>query len=1652
MNLGFVPRFLKYDQKDDDNNTMKTLKGLFSLPTILLLSLILAGCMPDSLTKFKEDPPVKAVDQGGSGNIPDADENCVVGNNNGGSCTPISSLEYTGTGLTSASGPVGSCSYVYTFVGETTTTTLGSKVVFDANLGPSNVSNLDNFVVYSMAKLSGSDVPVSLNATSGQLSFTLNGFTKAGTYQITSTHAYTGNSQCAVITFSAVNTISKVNPVLLANEYVVLGAGPEIIDDDGVSVFNVGAGNSPNISSSNGANGVVEYIDRVNYRISVRTPVEQAINIFERNAPIDSSGTFVTSKSTIDRLIYSFDSTDFPASWPLKLYNDRNEVLQPDEIKMQNIVISPEVEKIRSGISTNGNYCVNSGSVDRRVIYKQSAANYIYLNACDLTVRMQGTVTDEVQPFNIYTVTVTNPKGTTVSTSFRFSSLSERPIKAVEDIYYPQNWKGGNERFVMEVSSAAAFVKPAKLTGKLNLVSGSTTITGTGTNFLTQLITGSLFVVRGKVYEVQTVSSNTSIVVTTAPAETVSNVDAIPINWVLTGYSDNGTFDTTADDVYPRALIESVNVAENEVYITRKRGYFRPNMSLSSGAEYISNQATLERVTFVFSPEDELLAPGITPVVCGLPLVDNGTGTDLVCPASGDISGQTMSFTSSPILSSGTNLNLSATTGALSEIVSSDDLPVATSTQLLTLSATTLLNEVYSKEFSYRVLETPNHLSYGNFVLLQLTDISSWVQGSFISSPTQVPLNQSEETQGIVRKIIAPDRLLVEVIQGQFSEDSGVDNIRYYSAQRAEIVKSEVVTARLAMSQNNNANADAGDFFTSSSGAQGVIVHVEGLDLYARTSGGRIANTDTLTNISRTPVQTLGAVTLIESNQVRITTSAAPTNELQYVGAHLINDSQTTRGIINSKPSTPANTLDIQVISGFFSLGDDIDGNKYYSGADATISAISTDPRINLYRGKISSIEMAIDVDSSDIEYEIIPALPTGLQLNTETGVISGNPTDSMGEKSFVIIARNEAGSTYYETSLKVHNSFEVVDKSELPSYYLHQDGPADANHLCRVTEDNILAANNSGNDSFRDLTCRLEVAELDLYNSGFKIGLDISAGQCQHFGFTPYNLWQHQPGYSMKEMRAFTGDFDSSQCTVLRTALTGLPTVNPFPDGEPADQCAIYGAGTDDEKNCDGGSYEETTYDFENANPLCEMDPSITTEDACGTCANPAITSKTACQAAAQAWDSEWRTGYCIYITPAAQDAAGCSGMPNGSWDSARNICIHTTNNTLATEGACIAAASTAWTPCGYQVSQPVTRECDGNPYECREGAIRDVLDESSILKGITGLTGPTINGSSRDWEFKGLTGIYASNMRLANFTKQNSCMHRATTTTTAFVDNADKEDNFKYYSASWDAYKNTSDSVYDAADPFMSAQPFYTFECLDSASEIIGRVRLQVREWDKSFTPASNINYVDPGLHQNSQKEYNTLAGSSYNNRDDLDNENYARAAYNSCDATTTPLPPMTAAGSADLTSGSVFVVQTSHGFNEGDALFINGEVRRVAKVYDADLYRLFYPSDITAAAIPVFRINTSSGSTVSVTGTPTITKNQYNFSVVGTNLNTTHIGSYLIFEGEDGYEEAHIIKHLVPGGNAYLETAPTQNCSNCVDIAVRAPRTASFPGFGL
>lgn len=130
----------------------------------------------------------------------------------------------------------------------------------------------------------------------------------------------------------------------------------------------------------------------------------------------------------------------------------------------------------------------------------------------------------------------------------------------------------------------------------------------------------------------------------------------------------------------------------------------------------------------------------------------------------------------------------------------------------------------------------------------------------------------------------------------------------------------------------------------------------------------------------------------------------------------------------------------------------------------------------------------------------------------------------------------------------------------------------------------------------------------------------------------------------------------------------------------------------------------------------------------------------------------------------------------------------------------------------------------CAGKKTNCLQGPVRDVLTDAQIKAGWRSLlysssAGTTVNSSfSAPFDSLDLT-----NIRAANGTVNNKCLST----------NNDAD--------AWASYMNGKSAT---DNPFGNgANPYYIVNCLNAAKDIKARIRIVVRDWNKTFKISDNI-----------------------------------------------------------------------------------------------------------------------------------------------------------------------------------------------------------------
>ncbi len=182
---------------------------------------------------------------------------------------------------------------------------------------------------------------------------------------------------------------------------------------------------------------------------------------------------------------------------------------------------------------------------------------------------------------------------------------------------------------------------------------------------------------------------------------------------------------------------------------------------------------------------------------------------------------------------------------------------------------------------------------------------------------------------------------------------------------------------------------------------------------------------------------------------------------------------------------------------------------------------------------------------------------------------------------------------------------------------------------------------------------------------------------------------------------------------------------------------------------------------------------------------------------------------------------------------------------------------------PDAYTASIPSLHDCGGNKNECITGAGKDsgVVDtngniQEELYPASSGLTlTKTLPAPVSKTHLSGTT--FMTNRYIANYT------HLFALNTVFYDDDA---------LVNYPKYYETSDSSALAgylrdqtvSDPLKGyVQPFYTFKCLNEALETKGRIRLQIREWNKNFTAVSSEMIQTTGANMNASGDENSGVG---------------------------------------------------------------------------------------------------------------------------------------------------------------------------------------------
>jgi hypothetical protein len=418
-----------------------------------------------------------------------------------------------------------------------------------------------------------------------------------------------------------------------------------------------------------------------------------------------------------------------------------------------------------------------------------------------------------------------------------------------------------------------------------------------------------------------------------------------------------------------------------------------------------------------------------------------GTSISSLSPT---VSGSVLSYSISPNLPSG--LNFDTTSGVISG--------TPTSVSSIGIYTVTAINSGGSTSFGVSITVNaiaPNSLSYASpnvfTVGTSISSLSPSVSGdvsSYSISPNLPSGLNFNTTSGVISGtptvFSSIETYVVTAINSGGSTSFGVSitvnavapNALSYTSPNVFTVGTSISSlsptiSGSVLSYSISPNLPSGLNFDTTSGViSGTPTSVSSIGIYTVTainSGGSTSFGVSITvnavapnSLSYTSPNVFTVGTSISSLSPTISGSVLSYSISPNLPSGLNFD--TTSGVISGTPTT-ISSVQIYTVTGMNSGGSTSFGISITVNAVAPNSLSYASPNVFTVGTSISSLSPT--VSGSVLSYSISPNLPSGLNFNTTSGVISGTPTVVSSIETYVVTAINSGGSTSFGVSITVN-------------------------------------------------------------------------------------------------------------------------------------------------------------------------------------------------------------------------------------------------------------------------------------------------------------------------------------------------------------------------------------------------------------------------------------------------------------------------------------------------------------------------------------------------------------------------------------------------------------------------------------------------------
>lgn len=555
--------------------------------------------------------------------------------------------------------------------------------------------------------------------------------------------------------------------------------------------------------------------------------------------------------------------------------------------------------------------------------------------------------------------------------------------------------------------------------------------------------------------------------------------------------------------------------------------------------------------------------------------------------------------------------NTGTITGTFNNFLNTTEFTLTASNPISSVSTKIKMSAIYG----------PSDLSLTTKQVITVSSTSNFKEGETLFQPISPPLTEGLNARII--QIINTKQLAIEIFNGAFVPGVSLDNNNSaYQSEKAFIIPystctntvyttkascetggevwspSEPIFFNIILTASTTTGYTAGSDISATAGtglgAIGKVAHVDATSkkLYIQYLTGAANTTATAKTFYQADTLDSGAsVDQVENGSMKVTLASA-------AGFTKGSDVVTSASAAGYTSVVNGNILTLSELSRasagtFFKNGQTFYNHETQalSTANSTASAVTFDNYFIFERGKKMYANTIVS-NGNGIIYSISPPLPSGLVLNTLTGVIEGAASSTSIKKDYLLTAINFVGSTSFVFSLEVKDFFEVIEKTGASSALLHKVGDYQNNRKCRVDSTDIASMSNG---KALDIRCFLDMEEQDIFQTAIKLNFFTGPGICQYIEYAPYYFNSWTPHQSVNVSSRYTNP------VIVRTGCTALDSTGPVPT---PDLCeGNYSYYDPDFPNCDEGllRYTSETYTQDDTTGTCTRTSVVSSIVRCG-------------------------------------------------------------------------------------------------------------------------------------------------------------------------------------------------------------------------------------------------------------------------------------------------------------------------------------------------------------------------------------------------------------------------------------------------------------------